>query len=447
MLKSRTNVRMGWAVAAALLAFGGPAGADVVTDLGGIALRVNASDLSLTDLDPVASWGPLSAGGIAQPTYIASDASFGGAAAVRFDGTSDYMTGPAVSNTRSIYAVVTRAAGAPNLAGLISNGSDQLNVRRDNTTNFYRSPGHNGDNNDYYRAGGSIGGSMEVAGVVNGSVADDTAHLVVATSGAQQNFGSFYLGQASVGGAAAGRFWKGDVAEVIVFNRALTISDHNQVVRYVNAAYSLSTPQRTAGTILGTGTGALLGGDSTDPENDGAADANTNYNVVQFIGNQEPAFGAGEAAFNVFDNRVGPSNDKWCCGDPVLMASDGLYVGAQFASAGLLDRFTVTSSNDTPGRDPIRWAIQGSADGSTWVDVFVQDAAVALWTARNQVIQFTNGVDYNAHTNYDWYRYIAYATGNGDHALAELEFFVIPTPAALPAGLVMLVGLGLRRRR
>ncbi len=63
--------------------------------------------------------------------------------------------------------------------------------------------------------------------------------------------------------------------------------------------------------ILGTGTGSLLGGDLTDPEDDGDPEVDKGYNAI-FSANEEPGFGGGEFAFNVFDNRLGPGNDKWC---------------------------------------------------------------------------------------------------------------------------------------
>ncbi len=63
--------------------------------------------------------------------------------------------------------------------------------------------------------------------------------------------------------------------------------------------------------ILGVGTESLLGGDLTDPEDDGAADADEGYNAI-FTANDEPGFGGGESAFNVFDNILGGGNAKWC---------------------------------------------------------------------------------------------------------------------------------------
>ncbi len=63
--------------------------------------------------------------------------------------------------------------------------------------------------------------------------------------------------------------------------------------------------------VLGTGTGSLLGGDLTDPENDGNPEADVGYNA-KFTSSEEPGFAGGENAFNVFDNQLGGGNAKWC---------------------------------------------------------------------------------------------------------------------------------------
>ena len=185
------------------------------------------------------------------------------------------------------------------------------------------------------------------------------------------------------------------------------------------------------GTVLGVGTQALIGGDSTDPENDGDPDRDINYNAV-FFGNDEANFGEGEAAFNVFDNQLGAGNQKWCCGSGDRLRTTGMIVGARFDHPGVLRQFTVASSNDSPHRDPTHWKIQGSADGETWVDIFEQKADQPLWTDRNQVISFEAGVDYAMQPeSYRWYRYIALQTAGrsldekiGEHALGEIELFV-----------------------
>ncbi len=63
--------------------------------------------------------------------------------------------------------------------------------------------------------------------------------------------------------------------------------------------------------VLGVGTDSLLGGDLTDPEDDGLPDADEGYDAI-FTSSEEPGFGGGEFAFNVFDNQLGPGNAKWC---------------------------------------------------------------------------------------------------------------------------------------
>ena len=211
-------------------------------------------------------------------------------------------------------------------------------------------------------------------------------------------------------------------------------------------------------TILGTGTGALLGGDLTDPEDDGAADANVNYNAT-FFSSDEPGFGGGEFAFNVFDNTVGGGNAKWCCG-----TSFPQIVGAVFDQSYLLTHFTLTSGNDTVTRDPRVWQIQGSNDSTTgldgtWTNIYSRtDANSSDWTARNQVISYTDSSgdgDFPTQTaGYTSLRLNTDATGltgGAFHALAEFEIFGIPIPEPSTLilaglGLIGVVGFGRRRR-
>ena len=65
--------------------------------------------------------------------------------------------------------------------------------------------------------------------------------------------------------------------------------------------------------ILGTGTGALIGGDLTDPENNGVDGSDTNWNWTSILASEEN-YWSSEGAYNVFDNKVGSQDDKWCCG-------------------------------------------------------------------------------------------------------------------------------------
>lgn len=215
------------------------------------------------------------------------------------------------------------------------------------------------------------------------------------------------------------------------------------------AAALVASPTGTdAATILGTGTGALLGSDLTDPENDGTPDG-SNYNAT-FAASEEPGFGGGEFAFNVFNNQVGGGNAKWCCGG----ASPGtfpIWVEATFEQPVVLTSFTLTSGNDTPGRDPVDWEILGTNDGATFSQIHVQSGS--LWTARDQVILWEGaGADFATPAAYSTIRLNVIATGLTTGALfqlSEIEIFgnVIPEPSAIAFFGLAGLGLILRRRR
>ena len=176
-----------------------------------------------------------------------------------------------------------------------------------------------------------------------------------------------------------------------------------------------------ASEILGIGTGALLGGDLTDPEDDGSPDANTNYDAV-FASSSKQNFGPPEGAFNVFDNRIGGGNDKWCCGnDP----SSAQWVQATFDQPVILSHFTIASGNDTPGRDPVDWEVQGSNDGVNFTKIFAHTGS-NLWTARNQVIRWDGGgVDFTTPSPYTTIRLATTATGLGGGAFFQVNEFEI----------------------
>ena len=177
---------------------------------------------------------------------------------------------------------------------------------------------------------------------------------------------------------------------------------------------------------LGTGTESLLGGDLTDPEDDGDPEQDVNYNAI-FSANDEPGFGGGEFAFNVFDNLLGPSNDKWCCGVGGGIPAEGLHVTAELEQPYALTHFTVSSANDVPARDPTVWEVQGSNDGTNFTTIFSHDGD-SLWTERLQVILFEAGEDFDVQTTaYQFLRHVTLDTAsNPDGAyfqIGEIEYF------------------------
>ena len=173
--------------------------------------------------------------------------------------------------------------------------------------------------------------------------------------------------------------------------------------------------------ILGVGTDALIGGDLTDPEDDGAPDLDENYNAI-FSANDKPGFGDRELAFNVFDNILGGGNAKWCCGPAGGIPVEGLHVTAEFDEPYALTHFTVSSANDHPARDSTVWEIQGSNDGEDFTTIFSHDGG-SVWDARLQVIRFDAGEDFDVQKiGYRFFRHVTFNTVDR-FQLGEIEYF------------------------
>ena len=178
--------------------------------------------------------------------------------------------------------------------------------------------------------------------------------------------------------------------------------------------------------VLGTGTESLLGGDLTDPEDDGEPDVDKGYDA-KFSSNEEPGFGGGEFSFNVFDNRLGPINDKWCCGKGGGIPDEGLYITAEFEEQYALTHFTVSSANDVPARDPTVWEVQGSNDGKKFDTIFAHDGD-SFWDQRLQVVLFEAGEDYDRQKiGYKFFRHVTFDTASNPNGayfqIGEIEFF------------------------
>ena len=187
--------------------------------------------------------------------------------------------------------------------------------------------------------------------------------------------------------------------------------------------------------ILGTGTASLVGMDLTDQDDINDKDSGTGFDAT-FFANDEPGFNGDEFAFNVFDNLVGGGNAKWCCG-PGGATPFPLIVGATFTEPYELTSFTLTSSNDTPARDPAVWTIEGSNDTSTgldgtWTPIFSRTTAGSSdWgDVRNQVLRYSpaDGDAFLTSESFSSFRLNTTATAGGGvdgayHALNEIELF------------------------
>lgn len=207
------------------------------SDYGTVVLHLKAEDLAQENGTPVTAWGPLTAAGTAAPSFTAADAKFNGKPAVRFDGSSDYMTwSEADLNARTVVAAVVLDSGATTDAGLISNGGADLHIRRNASAMAYRSPGKGLQLYDF--VGGTPAGTLTVNTVASGTFVAGTPHLLVATAGTTKNFSAFWIGNP---GTTAGGYWRGSVAEMIVYDGLLTDDGLASVSWYLQNKYALPT--------------------------------------------------------------------------------------------------------------------------------------------------------------------------------------------------------------
>jgi hypothetical protein len=209
------------------------------------------------------------------------------------------------------------------------------------------------------------------------------------------------------------------------------------------ATLAFLTPAANASVILGEETQALIGGDLTDPENDGFVNSYVNYNAT-FRSSVKSGFGGREKAFNVFDNTLTGGNGKWCCN------GGDVWVEADFGTDRyILDMFTLSSANDRSNRDSDQWRILGSNDGINYTALYSYDeAGQSIWNKRLQVVQFSNNNDYNITTAYSIFRYQSTSVVAGSqHQLGEIEFFgtKIPEPSTIAIFALSLIGLASRQ--
>ena len=436
----------GIVVAMAVLAVLAPAA------FGAVTLHLDAASIGQADGTPVNAWGSLTQGTASrQPLY--STTGIGGLPSVTFDGLTsgdgDALVGAGLNVAAvTIYAVVNPTAGG-SLRGLVSNGSDGLNIRLDDNTT-YIGPSNSQNSGDFTNDSGvlRIDDALQTP-LGSGSFVLGSPHIVTAMSAGSPTYGNFMVGSPRTsGGSWTTRYWQGDIAEIIVLDNIPTRAEHNAQMSALATKYGITLASSAKpGFVIPN----LLGNDLTDLGNDGVP---ANYNPpttlggfdAEFSSTDEPGFGGGEFSFNVFDNALGGTG-KWCCNDP---GANGHQLDAAIVNVPhYLTHFTLTSSNDSPGRDPSVFSIEGSMDGVNFDVLFSYDGLLGpLWSARNQTLLFEAGVDFTRPLlPYKVFRYNVLDTVTSSHALAEIEYFGDPTPEPCTLVLLGLGSLGLWRKR
>ena len=164
--------------------------------------------------------------GTLQPQYYTNAVE--GKAVVRFDGTDDYMDGPAANlSAQTIFMVLKLEADAIGLSGAFAEkGADNRNIRS-NLATTWRAPGHGSNPADFCHNG---------ALYVNGSgwTHNNQYHILEEEAPGAVSF-QYRLSQ-----TLHGRYFKGDMAEVIIYNRTLTSDERREVGRYLMGKYNIA---------------------------------------------------------------------------------------------------------------------------------------------------------------------------------------------------------------
>ncbi|MDT7729260.1 MAG: hypothetical protein QOI21_5836 [Actinomycetota bacterium] len=102
-------------------------------------------------------------------------------------------------------------------------------------------------------------------------------------------------------------------------------------------------------------------------------------------------------------------NTKW------LAFTQSAWIGYQLTTPAAISSYSLTSANDFTGRDPKDWTLQGSADGTTWVDLDKRANEVFSDRFQTRTFEFTNTKVYP--------RYRLNITANAGESATQLADF------------------------
>lgn len=212
------------------------------TDVPNLALWLDASRITgLVDGDPVANWSDLSGQGrdatqgtgAARPTYKV--AILNGKPVVRFDGVDDYLKTSAftLNQPTHVFIVLTLIAQAASAYYWDGNGQNLMAAyqRLQGLMTLYA--GGNGPEKTF-----GNGSTHIVSALYNGSSSELRFEGGAATTGdvSTSNAGGITLG--ARGNVAV--FANIDVAEVLIYNRALAADERQKCERYLGKKYGLA---------------------------------------------------------------------------------------------------------------------------------------------------------------------------------------------------------------
>jgi hypothetical protein len=195
---------------------------------------------------------------------------------IRTNGSTDSMispTGAATGNAAHTIIVVTKFTSASGFAGgaVLYSGTAGANqnstIGAQQDSRLWVGGYAQDDNTPYSNASGAPAGSQ--LGTANFHVIDKLynngnfqgyldGNQVINGAGATYNLGNSETG---IGRQFdTGTYYAGDIAEVVIFNSALSASDRQAVESYLGTKYAVTVPEPGAFAVLAVGGGAVLSG-------------------------------------------------------------------------------------------------------------------------------------------------------------------------------------------
>lgn len=180
--------------------------------------------------------------------------------------------------------------------------------------------------------------------------------------------------------------------------------------------YRINIIENNGSNLLQISEWRILNLELLDPSD--SADATSDAEITVSNDNNDGSGGA-EGSLKLID---GDTNSKFLTGG----FTSGFWMQQELNQAMVIDRYTLTSGNDAPDRDPVDWIFSGSNDGNSWTDLgsFTNE----VFNERNETREFT----VSNSTAYKYYR-ITISENNGSDALQISEWRLKEADAA-PSG-------------
>jgi autotransporter-associated beta strand protein len=217
-----------------------------VSSVTGIVYRLDASKTNtfttLSDGSNVTTWADAEGSGFTFattndlncPVYDAT--LFGGRGGLRFGrgGARGRMIGASVTNAQTVFAVNMIRDGSNDNGGFWGKNGEDNGLRIGNTTWYFP-----GNANDFHYV--TAGGLVAVNGVVSNSVATvGQPHLVTSVNGSRQSFKPA-IGDYWGSSTWPNRYYRGEVAEILVYDRRLTDLERQTVEASLMAKWFSAT--------------------------------------------------------------------------------------------------------------------------------------------------------------------------------------------------------------